>query len=302
MKDGKIKKYKAPLSHLLNPGHSACAGCGMIIAARLLTNTIGSNSIMTGATGCSEVTTTQYPMSSFKIPWIHSLFENSSSLATGIVAALKKQGKEDVNVVAVGGDGATFDIGIGHLSGMWERGDNVLYVCYDNEAYQNTGYQTSGSTPLNAYTTTAPVGKKSFGNPTRKKNMIKIALAHHVPYIATATIGYPLDFVAKVKKALTIKGSKYIQVYVPCVPGWGSEPKDTINIARLAFSTGYYPIVEYINGELLGKMKINKKESIEKFLILQKRFKHLFKNEEGKAEINKWQEMCDINIQKFGLM
>jgi len=302
MKDIKVKKYKAPLSHLLNPGHSACAGCGMIIAARLLTDAIGPNSIMTNATGCSEVTTTQYPMSSFKIPWIHSLFENSACLATGIAAALKRQGKENINVVAVGGDGATFDIGIGHLSGMWERGDNVLYVCYDNEAYQNTGYQTSGSTPPNAYTTTAPAGKQSFGNPTRKKDMIKIALAHHISYVATATIGYPLDFVTKVKKALNIKGPKYIQVYVPCIPGWGSEPKDTITIARLAFSTGYYPIVEYINGELSSKMKINKKEPIEKFLSLQKRFKHLFKNEAGKKEIIKWQTMCDENIKEFNLM
>jgi pyruvate ferredoxin oxidoreductase beta subunit len=140
----KDKKYKAPLTHLLNPGHSACAGCGMIIAARLLTDTVGPNSVMTSATGCSEVTTTQYPMTSFKIPWIHSLFENSSTLATGVAAALKKQGKEDINIIAVGGDGATFDIGIAHLSGMFERNDNVLYVCYDNEAYQNTGYQNFG--------------------------------------------------------------------------------------------------------------------------------------------------------------
>lgn len=296
------QQYKAPLSHLLNPGHSACAGCGMIVAARLLTDAIGSNSIMSNATGCSEVTTTQYPMSSFKIPWIHSLFENPACLATGIAAALKKQGKENVNVVAVGGDGATFDIGIGHLSGMWERGDNVLYVCYDNEAYENTGYQTSGATPQNANTTTAPAGKKSFGNPTRKKDMIKIALAHHVPYVATATVGYPLDFVAKIKKALTIKGPKYLQIYTPCVPGWGIEPKYTVNVSKLAVATGYYPIVEYINGELVNKMKINKKEPIEKFLILQKRFKHLFKDEAGRQEIIKWQTMCDSNIKEFNLM
>jgi pyruvate ferredoxin oxidoreductase beta subunit len=298
----KDKKYKAPLTHLLNPGHSACAGCGMIIAARLLTDTVGPNSVMTSATGCSEVTTTQYPMTSFTIPWIHSLFENSSTLATGVAAALKKQGKEDINIIAVGGDGATFDIGIGHLSGMWERGDNVLYVCYDNEAYQNTGYQTSGSTPFNAYTTTAPAGKESFGNPTRKKDMIKIALAHRVPYVATATIGYPHDFIAKIKKALTIKGPKYIQVYVPCVPGWGSEPKDTIRIGKLAVSTGYYPIIEYVNGVLASKMKINKKDNIEDFLKLQKRFKHLFKDKAGQGEIVKWQKMCDDNIKEFELI
>lgn len=296
------KKYKSPLPHLLNPGHSACAGCGMIIAARILADTAGPNSIMTNATGCSEVTTTQYPMSSFKIPWIHSLFENPACLASGIVAALKKQGREDVNVIAAGGDGATFDIGIGHLSGMWERGDNVLYVCYDNEAYQNTGYQTSGSTPLDASTTTAPAGKQSFGNPTRKKDMVKLALAHHVPYVATASVGYPYDLIAKIKKSLTIKGPKYLQVYVPCVPGWGSEPKDTINIAKLAVQTGYYPMIEYVEGKLSGKMKITRKEPIENFLKLQKRFKHLFKDDAGKAEVAKWQEMCESNIKEFDLI
>lgn len=297
----KNKKYKAPLSHLLNPGHSACAGCGMIIASRLLTDTIGPNSVMTNATGCSEVTTTQYPMTSFKIPWIHSLFENPACLASGIASAFKKQGKEDINIVAVGGDGATFDIGIGHLSGMWERGDNVLYVCYDNEAYQNTGYQTSGSTPLSANTTTAPAGKASFGNPTRKKDMIKLALAHHVGYVATASIGYPADFIAKVKKSLTIKGSKYIQVYVPCVPGWGIEPQDTVAVAKSAVQTGYYPIIEYVDGQLTNKMKINKLQPIEDFLLPQKRFKHLLKPE-ASEELAKWRQLCQDNIKEFGLI
>lgn len=296
-------KYKSPLEHLLNPGHSACAGCGMIIAARLLVDTAGKNSIMANATGCSEVTTTQYPMTSFKIPWIHSLFENPSTLASGIYYALKHQKKsENINIIAAGGDGATFDIGLGHISGLWERRDNVLYVCYDNEAYENTGNQTSGSTPIDASTTTAPAGKKSLGNPTRKKDMIKIALAHHVPYIATASIGYPYDVVAKITKALTMKGPKYIQIYSPCVPGWGIEPKDTPNTAKSAVQTGYYPIVEYVNGELTNKMKITKKEPIENFLKLQKRFRHLFKDDAGQAEIAKWQAMCDENIKEFSLM
>lgn len=295
------KKYKAPLSHLLNPGHSACAGCGMIIASRLLADTAGPNSIMSNATGCSEVTTTQYPMTSFKIPWIHSLFENPACLATGIEAALRKQGKTDVNVIAVGGDGATFDIGLIHLSGLWERGDNVLYVCYDNEAYQNTGYQTSGSTPLDAFTTTAPPGKKSFGNPTRKKDMIKIALAHRVPYVATATIGYPNDVIAKIKKALTVKGPKYLQIYCSCVPGWGIEPKDSVAVVKAAVQSGYYPIVEYVNGELKNKMKITKQEPVENFLKLQKRFKHLFKPG-AEGELKKWQEMCENNIKEFELL
>jgi len=296
------KKYKAPLAHLLNPGHSACAGCGMIIAARLLVDTAGPNSIMSNATGCSEVTTTQYPMTSFKIPWIHSLFENPSCLATGIAASLKHQKKDEgINIIAVGGDGATFDIGLGHISGMWERGDNVLYVCYDNEAYENTGNQTSGSTPIDAATTTAPSGKQSFGNPTRKKDMIKIALAHHVPYVATATVGYPIDLVAKVKKALTVKGPKYLQIYTPCVPGWGIEPKDTFSVSKLAVATGYYPIIEYVDGKLVNKMKINKQAPIEDFLKTQRRFKHLFKPG-AEAELKKWQKICDDNIAEFELM
>jgi pyruvate ferredoxin oxidoreductase beta subunit len=295
------KKYKAPLLHLLNPGHSACAGCGMIIASRLVIDTAGPKTILTNATGCSEVTTTQYPMTAFKVPWIHSLFENNSCLATGIYYALKHEGKDkDINVIALGGDGATFDIGLGHISGLWERGDNVLYVCYDNEAYENTGYQTSGSTPLDANTTTAPAGKKSFGNPTRKKDMIAIALAHGVPYVATATVGYPADLIAKVKKALSVKGPKYLQLYVPCVPGWGIDPKDTINVAKLAVQSGYYPIVEYVDGELANKMKITQKKPVEDFLKLQKRFKHLFKPG-AEAELGKIQTICEENIKRYGL-
>ncbi|MFA5047446.1 MAG: thiamine pyrophosphate-dependent enzyme [Patescibacteria group bacterium] len=296
-------KYKAPLSHLLNPGHSACAGCGMIMAYRLVLDAAGPNTIVANATGCSEVTTTQYPMTSFKVPWIHSLFENPSCLATGISAALKVQGVQDkVKVIAVGGDGATFDIGLGHISGLWERGDDVLYVCYDNEAYQNTGYQSSGSTPLDANTTTTPPGKRSLGNKLYKKDMVGIALAHHVPYVATATVGYVPDLISKVKKALAVKGPKYLQIYTPCVPGWGIEPKDTIKVSRLAVQSGFYPIIEYTDGALSNKLKITQKVGVEEFLKLQKRFKHLFKAESGQAEIAKIQSVADQNIAKFGLV
>lgn len=275
----------------------------MIIAARLLADAAGPSTIMTNATGCSEVTTTQYPMTAFKMPWIHSLFENSSSIASGIVAALKYQGLDDkINVIAVGGDGATFDIGIGQISGMWERGENILYVCYDNEAYQNTGYQSSGSTPLDASTSTTPPGKESTGSQQVKKDMIGIALAHGLPYVATTTMGYPADVTAKVKKALSIKGPKYLQIYSSCVPGWGIEPKDSVNVAKLAVQSGFYPIIEYVNGELVGKMKISQKVPVEEFLKIQKRFKHLFKGGAGQEEIAKIQEVCDRNIEKYGLV
>jgi len=308
-------KYKSPLSHQLNPGHSACAGCGMIIAARLVLDIAGPNTIATNATGCSEVTTTKYPMTSFKIPWFHGLFENASSLASGIVAALKQKGLADkINVLVLAGDGATFDIGIGQISGMWEREENALYVCYDNEAYQNTGYQASGATPLDAVTTTTPAGKKSFGSQQRKKDMIKIALAHGCTYVATATVGYPTDVMAKVKKALTIKGPKYLQIYTPCVPGWGIEPNQTLKVSQLAVQSGFYPIVEYVKkneGDIgqyrlqdeyqLSVMKINKKVPVQEFLKLQKRFKHLFKSPAGKEEIAKIQNIVDENIRKFSL-
>ncbi len=298
-----MKLYKSPLSHLLNPGHSACAGCGMIIAARLALDAAGKNTIVANATGCLEVTTTQYPMTAFKIPWIHSLFENASSVASGILAALKHQGQADkINVIAIGGDGATFDIGLGNISGMWERGENILYICYDNEAYQNTGYQSSGATPIGANTTTTPPGRQSLGSGQRKKDMVAIALAHGLPYVATATTGYPLDITAKVKKALAVKGPKYLQIYTPCVPGWGIEPSQTIQVAKLAVQSGFYPIVEYVNGQLANKMKITKKIPVEEFLKLQKRFKHLFKDEKGQAKIALVQKLADENIEKYGLM
>lgn len=299
----KKSKYKAPLSHLVNPGHSACAGCGMIIASRLVLDAAGPNTIATNATGCSEVTTTQYPMTAFKIPWMHSLFENPASLASGISAVLRRRGQEDkINVIVLGGDGATFDIGVGQISGMWERRDNTLYVCYDNEAYQNTGYQSSGATPLNASTTTTPAGKESFGSQLPKKNMIEIAMAHNLPYVATATVGYPLDVIDKVKKALAIKGPKYLQIYCPCVPGWGIEPKDTVRVSKSAVNSGFYPIIEFVNGQLSRKMTIAKKEPVDNFLKMQKRFKHLFASPSGKQEIAKIQAIADSNIKKFGLI
>lgn len=296
-------KTKAPTSHLLSPGHSACAGCGMIIASRLVLDAAGPNTIAANATGCSEVTTTQFPMTSFRIPWIHSLFENPACLASGILAALRAKGKaEGVNVLVLGGDGATFDIGIGQISGMWERGDNTLYVCYDNEAYQNTGYQSSGSTPLDANTTTTPPGKESMGAQQVKKDMLKIALAHSLPYVATATAGYPNDITAKVKKALSMKGPKYLQIYCPCVPGWGIEPNQTMDSAKLAVQSGFYPIVEYVDGKLARVMKITNKRPVVEFLQIQKRFKHLFKNEAGKAEIEKIQAIADATIEEYGLL
>jgi len=299
-----IKSYKSPLEHQLNPGHSACAGCGEAIPMRHVANALGKNVILFNATGCSEVTTSKYPTSSWKMPWFHGVFENAAGLASGSLAALKhKRLNKKYKVVAQGGDGATFDIGIGLISGMFERGEDILYVCYDNEAYMNTGYQASGATPHNASASTSPAGKKSFGNDLRKKDMIAFALAHRLSYVATSTTALPLDIEKKVKKALTFKGPKYIQILCSCVPGWGVEPNITVELARLAQKTGLYPVVEYENGELINAMKISGKPvKVEEYLKPQKRFRHLFKPKKQVAEIKEIQVIAKENIERFGLV
>jgi pyruvate ferredoxin oxidoreductase beta subunit len=290
---------------LLSPGHRACAGCGQLIAARTVLEALGPNTIIANATGCLEVTTTPFPESAWGVPWIHSLFENPAAIASGVLAALKQQGKnKDVKVVAQGGDGSTFDIGFGLISGMWERGENILYVCYDNEAYSNTGMQASGATPLAANTTTTPIGhdKSTFGSLQRKKDMIAIALAHGLKYVAQTTVGYLPDIQAKVKKAMATEGPSYIQILVSCVPGWGIRPDQALSAGRLATQTGLYPLLEYIDGQLTGKMKVpTPTPPVEEYLKMQSRFKHLFKSDTGKEFLTLIQKLADDNIAKYGL-
>lgn len=294
--------YQTPLNHLYNPGHTACAGCGQSIAARHVIDALGPKTIIANATGCLEVFTTRYPQSSWKVPWVHSLFENAAAVASGIYAALKHLGKDkEITVLAQGGDGGTFDIGFGLISGMWERGDNILYVCYDNEAYMNTGNQYSQATPLGAATTTTP-NTKTQGNQVSKKDLPAIAIAHGLSYVATATIGFPLDLVAKVKKAITFNGPKYIQVLVPCVPGWGYNSELTMILGRLAQQSGLYPVFEAENGKITSVMKVGANPpKVEEYLKPQKRFSHLFKTDEGKKEIELIQKLVDENILKYGL-
>lgn len=297
----KIKKF------LLAPGHRACAGCGQMIAARTVAEALGPNVIIANATGCLEVTTTPYPESAWGMPWIHSLFENASAIASGILAALKKQNKDrKIKVVAQGGDGGTFDIGFGLISGMWERGEDILYICYDNEAYANTGVQASGATPWAASTTTTPagIGKTidAIGSHQRKKDMISIALAHGLNYVAQTTAGFTDDITNKVKKSLETKGPSYIQILVPCIPGWKIEPKETIKIGKLASQTGLYPLLEYINGKLVNVLKVPQKQpKVEEYLKLQGRFSHLFKSKSGKEQIKYIQKLADENIKKYNL-
>ncbi len=298
----KTKKIKPPVEEsLLTSGHRACAGCGEALGAKLVMDAAGPNTIVTTATGCLEVFSTAYPETAWRIPWIHSLFENPASVAAGIEATLRNKGIEDINVIAQGGDGATADIGIGCLSGVMERNQNVLYVCYDNEAYMNTGVQRSGLTPYDARTSTSPSGSISWGNQHQKKNMLEICAAHNIPYAATATVGYPQDLISKVKKALKIKGAKFLHLHVPCPLGWIYPSEKTIEIARLAVLTGLYPIVEIEYNKVTRVRKIGKnRRPVEDYLKPQGRFKHLF-TEAGKEELEKIRQIAQANIDRYGL-
>ncbi len=285
-------------SPLFKSGHTACAGCGQAIAARMVIEAAGANTIIANNTGCLEVFSAKYPETAWGVPWIHSLFENSAAVASGIEAALKYLGKkETINVIAQGGDGSTADIGLQALSGMLERGHDILYVCYDNEAYMNTGSQRSGLTPFDTNTTTSPAGSQSSGNIRPKKPMPEICLAHGIPYVATASAGFPQDLQRKVKKAIPIKGPKYIQVHVPCPLGWRHETDQMLPVAKLAVDCGLYPLFEYENGVLSGRKQITPKP-VEEYLKAQGRFKHLLNNPE---EIKKIQDIADNNIKKYNL-
>jgi pyruvate ferredoxin oxidoreductase beta subunit len=286
---------------LLAPGHRACAGCSMPTTIKLVLDAAGQNTIVVSPTGCLEVTTTPFPESAWCLPWIHSLFENAAAVASGVEVMLKRR-CQDTNVVIIGGDGSTFDIGMGSNSGMFERGHKILYVCYDNEAYMNTGVQRSGSTPFCVHTTTTPTGLRSLGNPRPKKDMPAIALAHKVPYVATASVAYPVDLRKKVKRALEVNGPSYIQVNAPCITGWTFEAGTTVEISRLAVETGLWPMLEWADGELVGVKKIRRPKPVEEYLKIQGRYKHLFKKPDGSDAIKEIQSIADANIAKYNLV
>ena len=291
LKDG----YIPPAERLFSPGHRGCAGCGELLAARLVIEAAGPNTIVANSTGCLEVTTTPYPESSWGVPWVHSLFENSAAVASGVEAALKSMGrKEGVNIIAQGGDGSTVDIGLGLISGMLERGNDILYVCYDNEAYMNTGVQRSGATPFCASTTTSPSGEQSFGNMRPKKPMVEIAAAHGIPYAASASVAYPEDLYKKLVKAKEIRGFKFIHILAPCPPGWKARPEDTVKLARLAVQTGIFPVYEVENGKYAQTMKTPTRKPVLEYLKLQGRFKHL--KEEDVAAI---QQIVDVRYAEL---
>jgi pyruvate ferredoxin oxidoreductase beta subunit len=294
-------------SNSLTSGHRACQGCGEALGARYVLDaamrTTGGRLIAANATGCLEVFSTPFPESSWQLPWIHSLFGNAPAVASGIAAALRAKGREEVRVIGQGGDGGTVDIGFGCLSGMFERGDDVLFVCYDNEAYMNTGVQRSGATPPAARTAnTKPIGGHP-GNPFGQgKDMARIAMAHGIPYVATATVAELHDLERKVERAMEMRGPRYLHVFVPCPLGWGAEACDTIRLARLVKETGLFPVIEAEAGELVGVSKIRRRVPVEEYLRLQGRYAHLF-GEGGRPDVvERLQAMADENISRFGLL
>ena len=245
----------------LNSGHRACQGCGEALGARYALDAAmratDNQLIAVNATGCLEVFSTPYPETSWQIPWIHSLFGNAAAVASGVASALRVQGKEHVRVIAQGGDGGTTDIGFGCLSGMFERNDDVLYICYDNEAYMNTGVQRSSATPPAARTATTPAVGPAPGNVSGTgKNVPLIAMAHLVPYVATASVANLRDLEDKVTRAMSIRGARYVHIHVPCPLGWGSVPADTIKVARAAVESGLFPLFEAEHGEVTGRTPI----------------------------------------------
>jgi pyruvate ferredoxin oxidoreductase beta subunit len=287
---------------LFAPGHRGCAGCGSAaLAAKFTLQATGENVIVASPTCCLEIIATPYPESAWKVPWIHSLFENAAAVASGIEVALKALGRaNEAKVVCIGGDGGSLDIGLQAISGAFERGNRITYICYDNEAYMNTGVQRSGSTPYDASTTTSPSGKVSFGNPTNKKNACGIFVAHGIPYCATASTAYAKDYIEKVKVAIENQPS-FIHLHAPCCTGWGFDSSKSIEVGRLAVETGLWPIYEIRNGQITKVRKIRDRKPVEEYLRMQGRFRHLFDGEKGKEEIKKIQAMADENAKKYGL-
>ena len=291
----------------LNSGHRACQGCGEALGARYAIDAAmratGNQLIAVNATGCLEVFSTPYPETSWQIPWIHSLFGNAAAVATGVAAAQRVLGRTGVRVIAQGGDGGTTDIGFGCLSGMFERNDDVLYICYDNEAYMNTGVQRSSATPPTARTATTPAVGPTPGNVFGTgKNVPLIAMAHRIPYVATASVANLRDLEHKVTHAMGIRGARYIHIFVPCPLGWGSAPEDTILIARLAIETGLYPLFEAHDGKVTSRTPIRRQVPVTDYLKRQKRFAHLFGKAPDTARIEQMQRIADQNIADFGLL
>lgn len=288
---------------LLTSGHRMCAGCGAPIVVKMALLASDYPVVACSSTGCLEVSTCISDYTAWKIPWIHSAFENAAATISGVETmyrSLKKQGKinDDIKFMTFCGDGGTYDIGFQSLSGAMERGHDMLYICYDNGAYMNTGIQRSGATPFGADTTTCPAGTVVPGKLQQRKDLTKIMAAHGIPYVAQASPSHWSDLMKKVRKALEIKGPKFMNILAPCNRGWRSRNDDAILLSRLAVETCYWPLYEIENGVTRVTVKPKEKKPLAEFLKPQGRFKHMF------APENEWmlkqaQEEVDKNWERL---
>lgn len=273
MSKKKTMKLSVPEEDFMHPGHLACQGCGATLAMRFVLKGLGKRTALSIPACCWSVIDGPFPYSSLDVPIFHCAFETAAASASGLKAGLEMKGDTETTVVAWAGDGGTFDIGIQALSGAAERNEDILYVCYDNEAYMNTGIQRSSSTPYGAWTTTTPI--KHFKN-RPKKDIVAIMAAHEIPYVATASIGYPEDLVKKAQKAKHIQGTRFLHIYAPCPTGWKSRPEDTIKLSRMVVQNCIFPLLEIENGDKYNlNIKPKKKKTIKEYIQLQGRFRHL---------------------------
>ncbi len=284
-------------------GHRMCSGCGAPIVVKIALMATEYPVVISNATGCLEVSSCISEFTAWNVPWIHTAFENAAATLSGVETmyrSLKKQGKfdQEVKFIAFGGDGGTYDIGFQSLSGAMERGHDMIYICYDNGAYMNTGIQRSSATPLGADTTTCPAGSVIPGKLRNRKNLTKIMAAHDIPYVAQASPSHWQDLFKKVQKAHEIKGPKFINVIAPCNRGWRSKTNDAIQLSRLAVNTCYWPLYEIENG--VTKITVTPKEKIPvaEFMKPQGRFKHLFAPE-NEGLLERVQEEVDKEWEKL---
>ncbi|HEY5015624.1 MAG TPA: thiamine pyrophosphate-dependent enzyme [Streptosporangiaceae bacterium] len=301
----------AARANTLTCGHRACQGCGEALGEALgaryaldaVMRATKGKMIAVNATGYLEVFSTPFPETSWQIPWLHSLFGNAPAVGSGVAAAMQAMGRTDIRVVAQGGDGGTVDIGMACLSGLFERNDDVLYICYDNQAYMNTGVQRSGATPPAARTATTPAVGPEPGNVFGQgKNVPLIAMAHEIPYVATATVADLRDLEYKATRAMDFHGARYLHILVPCPLGWGSSPADTIKVARLATESGLFPVFEAEDGQVVSSARIRRQVPVTDYLRLQARYAHLFRPRERTEVIGRLQASADRNVARFGLL
>ena len=296
------RQHTETREELFAPGHRACHGCGMALAVRHILRATGSNVVVVTPTACLETFSSPYGYSPWRVPWFHHLFENGPALASGIAAGLRTTGRPDVRTLVIGGDGATFDIGFGSLSGMLERGDDVLYCCVDNGAYMNTGGQRSGGTPTYSATTTDPPGTASRGKVQAKKDLPAIVAAHGAAYVATASVAFLRDLRRKVRRAMEFTGPRYIEIDTPCPSGWGFPADQTLEMARQSFQSGLTPLFEMEEGRLTRVRRVAKPRPVREVLRTQARFKHLSAAGSADEELARLERLAETNFPRYGLL